>query len=177
MSLTKANSDVLNLSGITDLSVSDGGTGLSSLTANAVVLGNGTNPVQLVSPGSNGNILTSNGSTWVSSTPPTGITASSGSAPYYGARAWAKISGSTINGSGNIASVSNSSAGVYNFTFSTPMPDTNYAIIATNFWRAASWAEYCSVIAQSETGFSIRVTDGGDVNPKNVPSVYVVVYR
>jgi hypothetical protein len=105
------------------------------------------------------------------------VPTSIGSAPYYGARAWAKISGGTVNGSGNISSVSNSSSGVYNFTFSIGMPDNEYAIVATNFWRNAAWAEYCSVIAQSTSGFSIRVTDGGDVNPKNVPSVYVVVYR
>ena len=165
-----------SITGITDLAVADGGTGASTLSANAVLLGNGTSALQTVAPGTSGNVLTSNGTTWTSAAL-TGITETTGSAPYYGARAWAKISGSTVNGSGNIASVSNSSTGVYDFTFTTAMPDSNYAIVATNFWRATNWAEYCSVIAQSTSGFSIRVTDGGDVNPKNVPSVYVVVYR
>lgn len=45
---------------------SSGGTGQSSLTANNVILGNGTSAVQFVAPGTNGNILTSNGTTWVS---------------------------------------------------------------------------------------------------------------
>lgn len=58
-----------SISGITDLAVADGGTGVSSLTANAVVLGNGTSGLQTVSPSTSGNVLTSNGSTWVSSTP------------------------------------------------------------------------------------------------------------
>lgn len=53
--------------GITDLAVADGGTGVSTLAANAVVLGNGTNAVQTVAPGASGNILTSNGTTWSSS--------------------------------------------------------------------------------------------------------------
>jgi hypothetical protein len=54
------------------LPVANGGTGLTTLTANNVLLGNGTSAVQAVAPGSNGNILTSNGTTWVSSTPAAG---------------------------------------------------------------------------------------------------------
>jgi hypothetical protein len=50
--------------GITDLAVQDGGTGLSSLIANAVLVGNGTGAVQAVSPGSAGNLFVSNGTTW-----------------------------------------------------------------------------------------------------------------
>lgn len=43
-----------------------GGTGQSSLTANNVILGNGTSAVQFVAPGTSGNVLTSNGTTWTS---------------------------------------------------------------------------------------------------------------
>lgn len=46
---------------------SSGGTGQSSLTANNVILGNGTSAVQFVAPGTSGNVLTSNGTTWTSS--------------------------------------------------------------------------------------------------------------
>ena len=53
-----------NVTGI--LPVANGGTGASTLTANNVILGNGTSAVAFVAPGSNGNILTSNGSTWTS---------------------------------------------------------------------------------------------------------------
>jgi len=49
--------------------VANGGTGQSSLTANNVLLGNGTAAVQGVAPGASGNVLTSNGTTW-QSTPP-----------------------------------------------------------------------------------------------------------
>jgi hypothetical protein len=55
-----------SISGITDLAVSDGGTGASSFTANNVLLGNGTSAFQVVAPGTTGNVLTSNGTTWVS---------------------------------------------------------------------------------------------------------------
>jgi len=51
------------------LPVSSGGTGSTSLTANNVILGNGTSAVQAVAPGTSGNILTSNGSTWQSTAP------------------------------------------------------------------------------------------------------------
>ena len=40
------------------------GTGASSLTANNVLLGNGTSALQVVAPGTSGNVLTSNGTTW-----------------------------------------------------------------------------------------------------------------
>ncbi len=51
------------------LPVANGGTGATSLTANNVILGNGTNAVQFVAPGTSGNVLTSNGTTWASSAP------------------------------------------------------------------------------------------------------------
>lgn len=51
------------------LNVANGGTGATSLTANNVILGNGTSAVQVVAPGTSGNVLTSNGTTWVSSAP------------------------------------------------------------------------------------------------------------
>lgn len=57
--------------------VSMGGTGLTTLTANNVILGNGTSAVQFVAPGTSGNVLTSNGTTWTSAA------AASGSAPAF----------------------------------------------------------------------------------------------
>jgi hypothetical protein len=47
-----------------------GGTGLATLTANNVILGNGTSTPQFVAPGTTGNVLTSNGTTWTSAAPP-----------------------------------------------------------------------------------------------------------
>jgi hypothetical protein len=51
------------------LGVAGGGTGLSTLTANNVILGNGTSSPTFVAPGATGNVLTSNGTTWASTTP------------------------------------------------------------------------------------------------------------
>jgi hypothetical protein len=49
------------------LPVANGGTGAATLTANNVLLGNGTSALQVVAPGTTGNVLTSNGTTWTSS--------------------------------------------------------------------------------------------------------------
>lgn len=48
------------------VTVAQGGTGLTSLTANNVVIGNGTSTPLFVAPGSAGNVLTSNGTSWTS---------------------------------------------------------------------------------------------------------------
>ena len=62
-----ANSDITSITGLTTaLTVAQGGTGAATLTANNVVLGNGTSAVQFVAPGTAGNVLVSNGSTWTS---------------------------------------------------------------------------------------------------------------
>ena len=61
---TSINSGNLTLT--TALSVANGGTGTSSLTANNILLGDGTNALKFVAPGANGNVLTSNGTTWIS---------------------------------------------------------------------------------------------------------------
>ena len=57
------------------LPVANGGTSLATLTANNVLLGNGTSAPTFVAPSTTGNVLTSNGTTWTSSTPATPNTA------------------------------------------------------------------------------------------------------
>lgn len=48
------------------LPVTKGGTGLATITAESVLIGDGTNQVKLVAPGTSGNLLTSNGTAWLS---------------------------------------------------------------------------------------------------------------
>jgi len=64
---TESGTIITGSGGVTG--VAQGGTGASTLTANNVILGNGTSAVGFVAPGSSGNILTSNGTTWTSATP------------------------------------------------------------------------------------------------------------
>ena len=58
-----------NVSGT--VAVANGGTGLTTLTANNVILGNGTSAPSFVAPSTSGNVLTSNGTTWTSVAPAT----------------------------------------------------------------------------------------------------------
>jgi len=51
------------------LGVANGGTSLTTLTANNVILGNGTSAPTFMAPSTSGNLLTSNGTTWQSTAP------------------------------------------------------------------------------------------------------------
>ena len=64
---TTQSSGIATTAGV--VGVTSGGTGASTLTANNVILGNGTSAVQLVAPSTSGNVLTSNGTTWSSTAP------------------------------------------------------------------------------------------------------------
>jgi hypothetical protein len=135
---TQASSNVTitggSITGITDLTVADGGTGASSITANSVILGNGTSALSgnLVAPSTSGNVLTSNGTTWTSAAvpAPAALSTASGSAPSYSARAWVNFIGTgtvTIRDSGNVSSVSDNGTGNYVVNFTTAMANANYS--------------------------------------------------
>jgi hypothetical protein len=68
---TTALTGALTLTGglNTPLVVAQGGTGLATLTSANVIIGNGTGTPTFVAPGSSGNVLSSTGSAWASSTP------------------------------------------------------------------------------------------------------------
>ena len=101
----------------TVLGVAGGGTGLSTLTANNVILGNGASSVQFVAPGTTGNVLTSNGTTWTSTSLPlefasgTRMTFNQTNAP----TGWTKDT-STDNAGFRLVSGSVSSGGSLDFT-------------------------------------------------------------
>jgi len=89
------------------LTVANGGTGLGTLTANNVILGNGTSTPTFVAPGSSGNLLTSNGTTWQSTTPAASSSLPTGAlCPYAGASAptgYLLCDGSSISSSTYLA--------------------------------------------------------------------------
>jgi hypothetical protein len=169
------------ITGITDLTVADGGTGASSITANSVILGNGTSALSgnLVAPSTLGNILTSNGTTWTSAAAPTGITATTGSAPYYGARAWVNFNGTgtvAINGSNNVTSVTDNGTGQYTVNITTAMPDANYAAVMGGSFDTAGNPRWIGTYATSTTAIAVKsINSGGDY--LDLSQGYVAVFR
>jgi len=91
-----------------------GGTGQTSLTANNVILGNGTSAVQFVAPGTSGNVLQSNGTTWNSAAVVTSFTSSSGLSTNTSATGAVSVTntGVTSAAAGTGISVSASTGGV-----------------------------------------------------------------
>lgn len=62
------------------------------------------------------------------------VTPTSGSAPYYGARAFVNFNGTgtvAIRGSSNVSSITDNGTGSYTINFSTAMSDTNYTLVGT----------------------------------------------
>ena len=74
------NSNIVSLT--TPLAVSNGGSGAATFTANSVLLGNNSAAFQTVAPSTSGNVLTSDGTTWTSATPPTGVATAIGQVPF-----------------------------------------------------------------------------------------------
>lgn len=99
------------------LPVAQGGTGLASLTANNVILGNGTSTPTFVAPGTSGNVLTSNGTTWAS-TNGSGL-----------AKAWVSFNASgTILKAYNVSSITVRGTGQWTINFTTALADGNYVM-------------------------------------------------
>lgn len=71
--LTVGNVTVSNIALTNPLDVAEGGTGRANLTVNSVMIGNNTSAVNFVAPGASGNVLTSNGTTWVSQAQSAGV--------------------------------------------------------------------------------------------------------
>lgn len=103
----------------------------------------------------------------------------SGSAPIYAARAWVNFDGSgtiganqTVRASGNVTSVLKTASGSYTITFTTAMPDANYAISGscTGTFGGSS----VTVQSVSSGTFQIGTSYSGGTFDPNVVTVIVV---
>ena len=165
------------------LSVTNGGTSTSTLTANNVLLGNGTSAVQVVAPGTTGNLLTSNGTTWTSAaaastyiggrgqvftadgtfTVPTGVTA---------------VKVTVIGGGGNGASITatggcgagGGGAGTAIEFVTGLTPGGTVAVTVGTAGNTSSFGAFCSatggtsVAVNGTTGGAGGAGSGGDIN-------------
>jgi hypothetical protein len=112
------------------LPVGNGGTGAATLTANNVLLGNGTSALQVVAPGTNGNVLQSNGTTWVSGATPSTMVYPGAGIPNSTGTSWGTSYSTT--GTGTVVALATSPS------FTTPALGTPSALVGTNITGTAS---------------------------------------
>ncbi len=150
------------------LAVGSGGTGATSLTVNNVILGNGTSPVQVVAPGTAGNVLTSNGTTWSSTAPTAQVYPGSGIAVSTGS-AWTT---SLTAPSGTIVGTTDTQT-LTNKTF-TGYTETVYALSGTAIDPANGTIQTKTL--SGNTTFTESLADGQSVVLMVNPSTYTVTW-
>ena len=96
-----------------------------------------------------------------------GITHTSGSAPYYGVRAWGKVGGNAKVDGGNFASWNASTNTV---TFATAMPHDDYAVVLNGPSAGNCWAS-----SMTTTGFGVnqRSSGGNYIDPNDFEFIVV----
>jgi hypothetical protein len=105
----------------------------------------------------------------------------SGSAPVYACRAWVKFTGTgtvTIDGSGNVGSITDNGTGQYTINFTTEMQDTNYAVTEGSSKTSAAYATVCRILSTTKSAFSVNY---GQVNnyedPVDQSMVFFAIFR
>ena len=75
-----------------------------------------------------------------------------------GLSAWGFVNnGVLLNGLNINSTISNPLTGVYDITFVTPMPDSNYSVVATSGLEVVTTASNCSVGSKTPNGFQINI--------------------
>lgn len=129
------------------LPVGNGGTGATSLTANNVLLGNGTSALQVVAPGASGNVLTSNGTTWTSAAPASGGGGSN------------SISDGRLTLESSVP-VSTSDQTAKTTLYYTPYVGNKIALYSGSAWSVLSFSQLSiSIPATTNTNYDVFVYD------------------
>ena len=131
------------------VAIANGGTGATTLTANNVLLGNGTSALQVVAPGTTGNVLTSNGTTWTSAAPSAPLASAGGVGAY---ALMKKVSGTAAFG----ASVAGSDLRYAGASSGGTMQAENNAV-SSGTWRVMSGSGDVGGIANSGFGLFLRI--------------------
>lgn len=127
------------------ISVANGGTGLSSLTSNAVILGNGTSSPQFVTSGTVNNLLMDNGSTWVSQA----------FANSFSSNGYANLPNGLLINWGTVSATTSGAT----FTFATAFPTACNAVLVSNSVGASS-AVVMSAGTPSKTAVTVYSETG-----------------
>lgn len=88
---------------------------------------------------------------------PDALSTASGTAPSYAIRAWVNFDASsgtpTINGSGNVSSITDNGVGDYTINFTTALPNANYAVVGgTNSSGSSTSMASIAIHSSSATG-------------------------
>jgi len=106
--------------------------------------------------------------------------------PIYACRAWVSFQGRSTNGdcvldgTGNVATVNRTASGQYNLTFTTAMPDANYAVIGSGHWNAVVTTAQNTITAVypvSTTGFVFTITDASANTYQDPPNNSIAIFR
>lgn len=104
--------------------------------------------------------------------------AQSGSAPAFAARAWVTFNGTvaspTIAASGNVTSVTKNNTGDYTITFTTALPDANYAVAISGSAASGTAVTGCVSTATAPTTSAVRIQLSYYGFPANSTSAYAM---
>lgn len=145
MTIPDANATILTTNAA--VTVAQGGTGLATLTANNVILGNGTGTPLFVAPSTSGNVLMSNGTTWQSTALPSG-----GSVPAGGTtgQALTKVNATDYNTTWTtVGDVTTTGTQTLTNKRVTPRVSSAANITSPLAWNSDNYDQYCAT-AQSE---------------------------
>lgn len=171
--MTFANVTITSVS--TPITAAQGGTGLSTLASNNVLLGNGTGTVQVVAPGSVGNVLTSTGTTWTSNA------ASSLAVTSFSAGTTGFTPNSATQGAVTLAgtlATTNGGTGLTSFTANGVLYASSTSALATG--SAFTFDGSSAVISVNSATDALRITQVGagnallvedSANPDSTPFV------
>ena len=98
------------------------------------------------------------------------------------ARAWVNFDGTgtvAIRGSFNVTSITDNGTGNYTINFTTAMPNTNYATLATNGWSGSGvdWAFMTEWTGKATTSTTIRVANNTVSSLVDSGTVMVSIFR
>jgi hypothetical protein len=121
------------------------------------------------------------------------LSTTTGNAPTYACRAWVNFNatrnttdtGASTNGSnvlirssGNVASVLKNAVGDYTITFTTAMPDANYAIVSTSRNNATSSSYIATVeVNTAPTSSAVRIQTTSPTVLGDSETVSVAIFR